>query len=94
MSVLDNLMSKIIFDSGIEGGLDILRAIALGADMVFLGRGFHYAVSALGKAGADHLIELLTLDMESNLGQLGASKAAALRGQASLGSASFAKVAV
>lgn len=84
----------VIFDSGIEGGLDILRAIALGADMVFLGRGFHYAVSALGKAGADHLIELLTLDMESNLGQLGASKAAALRGQSILGSASFAKVAV
>jgi L-lactate dehydrogenase (cytochrome) len=35
----------LIFDSGIEGGLDILRALALGADFVMLGRAWHYALA-------------------------------------------------
>jgi L-lactate dehydrogenase (cytochrome) len=62
----------IIFDSGIDGGLDILRAIALGADFVMLGRAFHYALGALGADGPAHLLDMLAKDMESNMGQLGA----------------------
>jgi len=62
----------LIFDSGIEGGLDILRAIALGADFVMLGRAWHYALAALGDAGPAHLIDMLRLDMIANMGQLGA----------------------
>ncbi len=62
----------IVFDSGVEGGLDILRAIALGADLVMMGRAFHYALAALGPAGIDHLIDILRLDLMSNMGQLGA----------------------
>jgi L-lactate dehydrogenase (cytochrome) len=62
----------LIFDSGIEGGLDILRALALGADFVMLGRAFHYALAALGPQGIDHLIDILAKDMESNMGQIGA----------------------
>lgn len=61
----------IIFDSGIESGLDILRAQALGADFVMLGRGFHFALAALGADGPTHLIDLLTRDMQANMGQLG-----------------------
>lgn len=61
----------VIFDSGIEGGLDILRALSLGADFVMLGRAFHMALAALGPKGIDHLIDLLTLDLKSNMGQLG-----------------------
>jgi L-lactate dehydrogenase (cytochrome) len=62
----------LIFDSGIEGGLDILRALALGADFVMLGRAFHFALGALGSAGVDHLIDLLAKDMAANMGQIGA----------------------
>lgn len=62
----------LIFDSGIEGGLDILRALALGADFVMLGRAFHFALAALGAPGPAHLIDLLKQDMEANMGQLGA----------------------
>jgi L-lactate dehydrogenase (cytochrome) len=61
----------LIFDSGIEGGLDILRAIALGADFVMMGRPWHYALGALGEAGPAHLIEMLKKDIASNMGQLG-----------------------
>lgn len=64
----------LVFDSGIESGLDILRAIALGADFVMLGRGFHFALAALGAEGPAHLIDLLTKDMQANMGQLGAHR--------------------
>ncbi|HQU68412.1 MAG TPA: alpha-hydroxy acid oxidase [Albidovulum sp.] len=64
----------VIFDSGVEGGLDILRAIALGADYVMLGRAWHYALAALGDAGPAHLVEMLRLDLISNMCQLGARK--------------------
>jgi L-lactate dehydrogenase (cytochrome) len=77
-----NTTLPLIFDSGIEGGLDILRAIALGADFVMLGRAFHYALAALGRAGPAHLIDILTRDLTANLGQLGAVKPIDLRGRA------------
>ncbi len=70
----------IIFDSGIEGGLDMLRAIALGADFVMMGRAWHYALAALGEAGPAHLIDMLKLDLISNMGQLGARKLTDVRG--------------
>ncbi len=62
----------LILDSGIEGGLDILRAKALGADLVMLGRGFMYALAALGVDGPDHAIDILRQDLLANMGQLGA----------------------
>ncbi|MEX0351511.1 MAG: alpha-hydroxy acid oxidase [Paracoccaceae bacterium] len=62
----------ILFDSGVESGLDILRALAQGADFVMLARAFHYGVAALGASGADHVIDILARDLEANMGQLGA----------------------
>lgn len=68
----------LIFDSGVEGGLDILRALALGADFVMLGRAFHFALAALGAKGPAHLIDLLKRDLEANMGQIGARDLASL----------------
>lgn len=62
----------LIFDSGVAGGLDVLRAIALGADFVMLGRAFHYGLAALGEPGAAHVLDILRQDMISNMGQIGA----------------------
>ncbi|MBT56781.1 MAG: alpha-hydroxy-acid oxidizing enzyme [Mameliella sp.] len=70
----------IIFDSGIRGGLDIARAISLGADFCFLGRGFLYSISALGAPGADHAYGILRRDLENNMIQMGARSLADLRG--------------
>jgi L-lactate dehydrogenase (cytochrome) len=61
----------LIMDSGIEGGLDILRAIALGADFVMMGRGWHFALAALGAQGPAHLADILAADLRANMGQLG-----------------------
>lgn len=66
----------VIFDSGVTGGLDILRALALGADFVMLGRAFHYGLGALGAAGPAHVIDILRQDMISNMGQLGTQRLA------------------
>lgn len=61
----------LIVDSGLEGGLDILRALALGADFVMFGRAWHYALAALGKTGPEHLVNMLRADVVANMGQLG-----------------------
>jgi L-lactate dehydrogenase (cytochrome) len=64
----------LIFDSGVETGLDILRAFALGADHVMLGRGWHYALAALGADGPAHLADILRADLMANMGQLGLAR--------------------
>ena len=61
----------LITDGDISGALDILRLIALGADFCMLGKAWHYALAALGVGGPAHLTEMLRLDLESNLAQLG-----------------------
>lgn len=69
----------VLFDSGIRGGLDILRALSLGADFCFLGRAFLYAIAAIGEAGGDHAYELLRGDLENNMIQIGAKSLTDLR---------------
>ncbi|MGI9523375.1 MAG: alpha-hydroxy acid oxidase [Hyphomicrobiaceae bacterium] len=66
--------AKILFDSGVRSGLDIARALALGADFVLLGRAFLYGVAALGKQGADHTATLLRDDLANNMKQLGCAE--------------------
>ena len=54
---------KILADSGVRSGLDIVRMLALGADAVLLGRAFVYALAAGGQAGVAHLLDLLQQEM-------------------------------
>lgn len=63
--------TKILFDSGVRSGLDIMRALSLGADFVLLGRAFIYGVAALGRYGGDHVVEILMDDLKNNMVQLG-----------------------
>lgn len=70
--------TPLIFDSGVASGMDVLRARALGADFVMLGRAWHYALAALGAAGPPHLAHILTEDMRLNMAQLGAHRLADL----------------
>lgn len=54
---------KILADSGIRSGLDVVRMIALGADTVMLGRAFAYALAADGEAGVSNLLDLIEKEM-------------------------------
>ena len=70
----------LLFDSGVMGGLDILRAIALGADFVMLGKAFHCGLGALGTRGADHVVDVLRADLMANMGQMGIERPTQARG--------------
>lgn len=54
---------KILADSGIRSGLDVVRMLALGADTCMLGRAFVYALGAAGGAGVSNLLELIDKEM-------------------------------
>jgi L-lactate dehydrogenase (cytochrome) len=54
---------KILADSGIRNGMDVVRALALGADCAMIGRAYIYALAAAGEAGVKHLLELLEKEM-------------------------------
>ncbi|WP_170357708.1 alpha-hydroxy acid oxidase [Ruegeria arenilitoris] len=68
----------LIYDSGVAWGLDIMRALAKGADFVMVGRAFQYAVAAFGARGIDHLVHILKADIEANMSQLGSEKLGSL----------------
>lgn len=61
----------LIYDSGVAWGLDVMRALAKGADFVMVGRAFQYAVAAFGAKGIDHLVHILKADITANMSQLG-----------------------
>lgn len=70
----------LIFDSGIEAGLDVMRAIALGADFTMMGRGWHYALAAFGRDGLTHLQEMISAEMTASMAQIGAHRLGDLKG--------------
>lgn len=61
----------VLIDSGFRRGTDIAKALALGADAVLLGRAGLYGLAAAGEAGVQRALELLTVELERVLGQLG-----------------------
>jgi len=62
---------KIILDSGIRRGADILRAKAMGADFALSGRALAFGVGAGGAMGAQRALDILHLELVRALGQLG-----------------------
>ncbi|THJ31220.1 alpha-hydroxy-acid oxidizing protein [Lampropedia aestuarii] len=54
---------KILADSGIRNGLDVVRMLALGADCTMIGRAFIYALAAAGQAGVSHVLDLFEKEM-------------------------------
>ncbi|WP_422844034.1 FMN-dependent L-lactate dehydrogenase LldD [Acidovorax sp. M2(2025)] len=71
---------KILADSGIRNGLDVVRAIALGADCAMIGRAYIYALAAAGEAGVKHLLELLEKEMRVAMTLTSVAKVADITG--------------
>jgi len=61
----------VMIDSGFRRGSDVIKALALGAAFVFVGRPFAYAVTVGNQEGAARAIDLLTSEIDRNLALLG-----------------------
>lgn len=68
----------VMMDSGLRRGSDVLKALALGADFVFVGRPFNYAAAVAGEAGVLHAINLLVQELRRNMAMLGVTDLKAL----------------
>ena len=71
---------KILADSGVRNGLDVVRALALGADCTMIGRAYIYALAAAGEAGVKHLLELLEKEMRVAMTLTSVAKVADITG--------------
>ncbi len=61
----------VIFDSGVRYGEDVVKALALGADFVMLGRPMLFAIGAAGAEGLRTYLDLLTEEISLVLAQIG-----------------------
>lgn len=61
----------VMLDGGIRRGTDVLKALAQGADFVFLGRPFLYAAALAGPAGVHHAIRLLKEEIDRDMALAG-----------------------
>jgi L-lactate dehydrogenase (cytochrome) len=71
--------ATVMLDSGVRSGLDVVRAVALGADAAFAGKAFLWGLGALGPRGPGHVIDLMIDEMKSAFGQIGAQRPAQAR---------------
>ena len=61
----------VICDGGVRRGSDIVKAIALGADAVTIGRPYLYALGAAGERGVDQLLSFMREGMERTMALTG-----------------------
>jgi len=61
----------VMVDSGFRRGTDVLKALALGAKFVFLGRSFGYAAAVGGEAGVRHALDILAHETRTAMAMLG-----------------------
>ena len=69
----------IMVDGGIRRGTDVLKALALGAHYVFVGRPFLYAASIAGAAGVHHAASLLRDEISRDMAMLGITSLAEMK---------------
>lgn len=63
----------VLFDSGIRSGPDVVKALALGADAVLLGRPYLYGLALAGQAGVEHVLRCLLAEVDLTLANSGYS---------------------
>jgi L-lactate dehydrogenase (cytochrome) len=69
---------EVLVDGGIRRGSDIVKALAMGARAVLVGRAYAYGLAAAGEAGVHRAIEILRSDLIRTLKLLGCPSVAAL----------------
>jgi len=79
MAVAEAGGMAIMLDSGVRRGTDVLKALALGADYVFIGRPFLYAAALGGEEGVRHAVGLLRNEIDRDMAMLGISELGQLK---------------
>jgi heme/flavin dehydrogenase (mycofactocin system) len=70
--------TEILFDGGIRRGSDVVKALALGARAVLIGRAYLWGMAANGEAGVANVLEILRAGIAETLGALGVASIHAL----------------
>ena len=65
---------EIMVDGGIRSGLDIVKAMAMGADFTLIGRPWAYAIGAKGETGLRHMLALMQDEMRIAMALTGHNK--------------------
>ena len=65
--------AEVLLDGGVRRGTDALKALALGARAVLIGRPMLWALAVGGEEGVTHVLELLRAEVELGLALLGCS---------------------
>ncbi len=63
--------AEVLVDSGIRRGSDVLKALALGARAVLIGRPYLWGLALAGEAGVTHVLDLLRAEIDSDLALCG-----------------------
>jgi lactate 2-monooxygenase len=62
---------EVLIDSGVRGGADVMKAVALGAKAALIGRPYAYAMASHGAEGVRHLIRSLMAEIDLQLALAG-----------------------
>jgi len=65
---------EVLLDGGIRTGTDVLKALALGAKAVLVGRPWMYALGSAGEAGVARLLEIFRIELERDMQLMGCAK--------------------
>ncbi len=64
----------LILDGGIRRGIDVFKALALGASAIMIGRPYMYGLAAGGALGVARVVEILRTELEMTMGLAGCTK--------------------
>lgn len=81
--------AEVWMDGGIRSGQDVLRALAMGARGVLVGRAFLYALGALGEAGVNRCLELIANELSVSMAFCGRTKVGQIDADVLLNSALY-----
>ena len=68
--------APVLFDGGVRRGVDVVKALALGATAVMIGRPYLWGLAAAGAEGVERVVRLLTGELEMAMAQCGAASLA------------------
>lgn len=73
--------TQILLDGGIRSGLDVVKALALGANGCLLGRAWSYALAANGQVGVEHVLDIIEQEMRTSMALMGVTQLSELSPQ-------------